>query len=56
MIHLKAWPDVFPALRSPKQAGLKLGFLSNFSREMLHANIRNASPKQRGRGTASATG
>jgi 2-haloacid dehalogenase len=40
--HLKAWPDVVPALRGLKDAGLRLGFLSNFSDEMLAANIETA--------------
>ena len=40
--HLKAWPDAVPALRELKQAGLRLGFLSNFSSEMLSANIKSA--------------
>lgn len=40
--QLKAWPDVIPALRRLKEAGLRLGFLSNFSGEMLAANIKSA--------------
>jgi 2-haloacid dehalogenase len=40
--RLKAWPDVTPALRRLKEAGLRLGFLSNFSHEMLAANIKSA--------------
>jgi 2-haloacid dehalogenase len=40
--QLKAWPDVIPALRRLKNAGMRLGFLSNFSREMLAANIKSA--------------
>jgi 2-haloacid dehalogenase len=40
--RLKTWPDVLPALRQLKDAGLRLGFLSNFSGEMLAANIKGA--------------
>ena len=40
--HLQAWPDALPALQRLKQAGLRLGFLSNFSREMLVSNTRTA--------------
>ncbi len=40
--QLKAWPDVLPAVRQLREAGIKLGFLSNFSGEMLAANITNS--------------
>lgn len=40
--QLKAWPDVVPALRRLKEAGLRLGFLSNFSHAMLATNIKSA--------------
>lgn len=40
--NLKAWPDVLPALKALKAAGVRLGFLSNFTREMLDANIKGA--------------
>ena len=40
--QLKAWPDALPALQQLKEAGLRLGFLSNFSPEMLRANIKNS--------------
>lgn len=40
--QLKAWPDVVPALQDLKRAGLRLGFLSNFSHDMLTANIKSA--------------
>jgi 2-haloacid dehalogenase len=43
--QLKAWPDVVPALRRLKDAGLRLGFLSNFSDGMLAANIESAELK-----------
>lgn len=39
-LELKPWPDVPEALHALKAAGLKLGFLSNFTREMLGSNIR----------------
>ena len=42
-LSLKTWPDVPQALRSLKAAGIRLAFLSNFSRRMLEAGIRNSS-------------
>jgi 2-haloacid dehalogenase len=39
---LKAWPDVVPALTTLKNAGIRLGFLTNFTEEMLDANIKSA--------------
>ncbi len=39
---LKAWPDVVPALTALKSAGIRLGFLTNFTEEMLNANIKSA--------------
>jgi 2-haloacid dehalogenase len=41
-LEMRAWPDVVPALESMKKSGLRLVLLSNFTREMLDANIRNA--------------
>jgi 2-haloacid dehalogenase len=41
-LELKAWPDVLPALRSLKEAGLQLAFLSNFTPRMLEAAIKSA--------------
>ena len=41
-LTLKAWPDVAAALHKLKDAGLRLGFLSNFTADMLQANIRSA--------------
>jgi 2-haloacid dehalogenase len=41
-LELKAWPDVLPALRSLKDAGLRLVFLSNFTPRMLEASIKSA--------------
>jgi 2-haloacid dehalogenase len=41
-LELKAWPDVLPALRSLKDAGLRLAFLSNFTPKMLEAAIKSA--------------
>lgn len=40
--QLQAWPDVLPALATMKEAGVRLGFLSNFTREMLEANVKNS--------------
>lgn len=41
-LQLKPWPDALPALKSLKQAGFRLAFLSNFSARMLDSNIRNS--------------
>jgi 2-haloacid dehalogenase len=41
-LQLKAWPDAPDALRTLKASGLKLAFLSNFTREMLDAGIANS--------------
>ena len=41
-LGLKAWPDVPQALGSLKAAGIRLAFLSNFSRRMLDAGIKNS--------------
>lgn len=40
--QLKAWPDIRPALDALKAAGIWLGFLSNFTRRMLEANIASS--------------
>jgi len=39
---LKAWPDVSVALSALKQAGVRLAFLSNMTKQMLDANIKSA--------------
>lgn len=41
-LELKAWPDVPKVLGSLKAAGIRLALLSNFSRRMLQAGIKNA--------------
>jgi 2-haloacid dehalogenase len=41
-LELKPWPDAVDALRTMKQAGLRLVFLSNFTRQMLQANVANS--------------
>jgi len=41
-LHLKVWPEVPLALQQLKKAGLQLGLLSNFSEEMLAANLKNS--------------
>jgi len=41
-LELKAWPDVPHAVKSLKAAGIRLAFLSNFSRRMLEAGIKNS--------------
>ena len=38
---LDAWPDVMEALTRLHDAGLRLGFLSNFTQQMLDANLRH---------------
>jgi len=40
-LKLPSWPDAIPALRSLKEAGFRLAFLSNFTSRMLEAGIRN---------------
>jgi 2-haloacid dehalogenase len=42
-MHMKAWPDVRPALSKLRDRGIRLAFLSNFSPAMLDANIYSAS-------------
>ena len=41
-LELTAWPDVPAALSSLKDAGVRLGFVSNMTTAMLEAGIRNA--------------
>lgn len=41
-LELKAWPDAVPALKSLKAAGIRLGFLSNLTPQMLDANLKSA--------------
>jgi 2-haloacid dehalogenase len=41
-LRLKAWPDVLPTLTTLKQAGVRMAFLSDFSADMLEANVRSA--------------
>lgn len=41
-LELKAYPDAPPVLRSLRDAGVRLGFLSNATPEMLHAGIKNS--------------
>jgi 2-haloacid dehalogenase len=41
-LNLKAWPDVSPALNILKKSGVRLALLSNFTQQMLHANIKSA--------------
>ncbi|MEO7998886.1 MAG: haloacid dehalogenase type II, partial [Gemmatimonadaceae bacterium] len=40
--NLKAWPDVRTALDALRSAGVRIGFLTNFSEAMLNANIKSA--------------
>jgi 2-haloacid dehalogenase len=39
-MNLKIWPDVLPALKGFKDAGIKLVFLSNMTEKMLRQNIK----------------
>jgi 2-haloacid dehalogenase len=41
-LQLRAWPDVVPALDSMRTTGVRLALLSNFTDNMLKANIRSA--------------
>ena len=41
-LELKAWPDVRESLDALREAGLRLGFVSNFTAEMLAAAIDSA--------------
>src|SRR5206468_2982932 len=41
-LELKAWPDVPVSLRSLKEAGIRLAFLSNMTGRMLQVGIENA--------------
>jgi 2-haloacid dehalogenase len=41
-LDLKAWPDVAPALKRLKDAGIRMAFLSNFTADMLDAAVTNS--------------
>ena len=41
-LKLKAWPDVAPALRALRDAGVRMAFLSNLTPAMLDAVITNS--------------
>jgi 2-haloacid dehalogenase len=41
-LKLQCWPEVPPALRSLRNAGIRLAFLSNMTAKMLEAGIRNS--------------
>jgi len=41
-LRLRAWPDVATALQALKKAGVGLAFVSNATRQILEAGIRNA--------------
>jgi 2-haloacid dehalogenase len=41
-LGLKAWPDVLPALRQLRDAGIRMAFLSNLTDAMLDAAVRNS--------------
>jgi 2-haloacid dehalogenase len=41
-LAIKCWPDAPAALHALKDAGIRLGFLSNVSQQVLQAGIRNS--------------
>jgi 2-haloacid dehalogenase len=41
-LELKAWPDVAPALKQLRDAGIRMAFLSNLTNAMLDAAVRNS--------------
>jgi 2-haloacid dehalogenase len=41
-LGLKAWPDVSPALKQLKAAGIRMAFLSNLTETMLDAAVKNS--------------
>ncbi len=41
-MSLTVWPDVIPALKIIKEHNIRIGFLSNFTEEMLRRNARNS--------------
>jgi 2-haloacid dehalogenase len=41
-LELDVWPDVITAIKSLKNSGLQLGFLSNFTANMLDKNVRHS--------------
>jgi 2-haloacid dehalogenase len=41
-LAIRCWPDAPAALRTLKEKGIRLAFLSNMTREMLDAGIRNS--------------
>jgi 2-haloacid dehalogenase len=41
-LTLKAWPDVVPALKQLKAAGIRMAFLANLTAPMLEAVVRNS--------------
>jgi 2-haloacid dehalogenase len=45
-LDLRAWPDVVPALTALHEAGVRLAFLSNFTRAMLEAPMKNSGIEQ----------
>jgi 2-haloacid dehalogenase len=41
-LTLKAWPDVAPALKELKAAGIRMAFLANLTEKMLEAVVKNS--------------
>jgi len=44
-LSLKAWPDVAPALKQLKAAGIRMAFLSNLTPAMMDAAVKNSALK-----------
>ena len=45
-LEIRCWPEVPAALRSLKERGVRLAFLSNMTREMMESGIRNSRLEQ----------
>jgi 2-haloacid dehalogenase len=41
-LNLKAWPDVAPALKQLREAGIRMAFLSNLTDAMLDVAVKNS--------------
>jgi 2-haloacid dehalogenase len=41
-LEIKAWPDVMPALKTLKDAAVRMAFLSNFTGPMLDRGVKNS--------------
>jgi len=41
-LEIKAWPDALPALKSLRDAGIKMALLFNFTATMLDTAVKNS--------------